>query len=115
MATYDSLALGALPVLILFFQELSDAILPDAFEILDHTHSKMSSVALADMLKPCAGEVAAFVTILHLTPQEPFACFFKEGALLVCRPATNAVRHSDTLVFYVVLACLPATVSIFPN
>ncbi len=98
MARYYPTAIGTFPSLLFLFKELTDAIFPDEFEVLDHTHPVEASVAVIDMVESFAGIIIAFVAVLYLATQEEVAFLLKESALLISRSATCAVRHSDSLV-----------------
>jgi len=67
MAAYHTATLGASPLLLLFFQEFIDTIIPDIFQVLNHTHSEMCSVSLIKMLKSFAWKIFAFIAIFHIT------------------------------------------------
>jgi hypothetical protein len=53
------------------------------------------------MTKPLAWIIRAFITVLYVLTQEQVASLLEEGALLVSWPATDAVRYSDSLAFYI--------------
>ncbi len=70
MTTYNSPTLRALPSLLLLFKELSNAILLDGFQVLNHTHPVIHPISLVDIAEPPAGEIIAFMTVFHLAIQE---------------------------------------------
>jgi hypothetical protein len=70
MATYSSPALRALPSLLLLFKELSNAILLNGFQVLNHTHPEIHPVSLVDMAELPAGKIIAFITVFYLAIQE---------------------------------------------
>ena len=101
MARYYPAAPGAFPFVLFLFKEFLDAILFDKFEVVDHTHPVMSSVAFIDMAEPLAGKIIALVTVFNLAISEQIASLFEEGTVLISWPATGTVRHSDSLASYV--------------
>ena len=101
MARYCPPALRAFPFVLFLFKEFLDAILFDKFEVLDHTHAVLFSVAFIDMAEPLAGKIIALVTIFNLAISEQIASLFEEGAVFISCPATGTVRHSDSLASYI--------------
>ena len=101
MARYYPTAPGAFPSGLFLFKEFLDAILFDKFEVVDHTHPVMSSVAFIDMAEPLAGKIIALITVFNLAISEQIASLFEEGTVLISWPATGTVRHSDSLASYV--------------
>jgi len=101
VARYYPTAPGAFPSGLFLFKELLDAILLDEFEVLDHTHHVLSSVAFIDMAEPLAGKIIALVTVFNLAISEQIASLFEEGAVLISWPAAGTVRHSDSLDSYI--------------
>lgn len=97
MARYYPTAPGTFPSLLFLFKELLDAILLDEFEVLDHTHPVMSSVAFIDMAEPLAGKIIALVTVFNLAISEQIASLFQKSTFLISWPAVGTVRHSDSL------------------
>ena len=113
MARYYPTAPGAFPSVLFLSKELLDAILLNEFEVLDHTHPVMSSVAFIDMAEPLTGKITALVTVFNLAINEEIASLFEECALLISWSATDTVRYSDPLALYLmfkskVLAAYPA-------
>ena len=70
MTTYNSTTLRALPSLLFLFKELSNAILLDGFQVLNHTHPEIHPVSLVDMVEPLAGKIIAFITVFYLAIHE---------------------------------------------
>ena len=66
-------------------------------EIINHTHTKKSLIALIIVFQVFAGKLFAFITELHLVVQKQLASFLEKRTLLVSWSATDAVRHSDSL------------------
>jgi len=82
MAAYYPITIGALPLLLLSFQEFIHTFVSDAFQVLNHAQMVFGSITLIKGFKPAAGEVLAFIT----EPYKPFpnqvAVLFHESTVL---------------------------------
>jgi len=94
---------GTSPFVLFIFEKLFDTVRLDGFEVLDHAHPEICSVALVDMAKPFTGEIIAFVTIFYVAIQEQRTSLFKEGTLFISWSAPATIRHSNALAFYIIL------------
>jgi len=103
VARYYPTAPRAFPFVLFLFKEFLDAILFDEFEVLNHTHPVMSSVAFIDMAEPLAGKIIALVTVFNLAISEQITFLFQKSTFFISWPATGTVRHSDSLALYIML------------
>ena len=101
MAADHPTARGTLPSPLLPFKKPIYAMLPDNFEVLDHAHPEMASVALVEVNQAFTGEIPAFIAVRHPAIQEQVAPLLEEGTLLISRPTAGAVRHSYTLALHI--------------
>jgi len=102
VAAYGCSTIGAFPYLLLVFKESANAVLPDIFQVFNHAHPVIFSVAFVDSTESLAGEIIAFVAVFYLTVQQQVASLFEESAVFISWPATGTVRHPDALAFYVI-------------
>jgi hypothetical protein len=102
-------ALGALPLILFFFKKPLDAFPPDVFQILNQVHPEKGPVALIDAFQPPAGKIRAFIAIFYLPTHEKNTSLLEEGTLLASGPATDAVRHSDSVAPDIMLESKIAT------
>ena len=91
-----------MPFLLFLFEKFLDAILPDVLKVLSHTHPEITFIAFIEALETIAGKILAFITVLYLALHEQIAFLLEEGALLISWPATDALRHSDSLTPYII-------------
>ena len=102
MAAYDSPAIRTFPFVPLLNKQSAYTFILDGFKVLNHAHPEEVSISLVYMLEAFARETTTFITILDSAIQEEIAPLFKEGALLISRPAAGTIRHSDSLTSHIV-------------
>ena len=79
MNTYELAALGTGPPFLFVSNELSYAELVDVYEIVNHTHTILGSIALIQVIQPVArkpvtAEAVADFTLLYLLTVLDSAC-----------------------------------------
>ena len=91
MAAYYITAIGASPLLPLSFKEFVDTLVPDVFQVLNHTHMVFGAVPFIESFQPSAGKALALIT-------EPYQSFPDQVAMLSHEDAVLATRHTTGAV-----------------
>ena len=103
MATDQFTTIPTFPRLFLIIKELLNPILFDEIQILYHTHSITRFVSTVNSSQPITWKATALKTENDLIICQLRTMFFQKSTVLVSWSAAYAIRHSDALVFHVIL------------
>jgi hypothetical protein len=103
MATDQFTTTLAFPRLFLAIKELLNPILFDEIQILYHAHSVTRFVPTVNGSQPITWKATALKTENNLIICQLRTMFFQKSTFLVSWSAAYAIRHSNVLVFHIIL------------
>jgi hypothetical protein len=103
MATDQFTTTLTFPRLFLAIKELFNSVLFHEIQILYHAHSVTRSVPAVNCSQPITWKAAALKTESDLIICQFGTMFFQKNTFLVSWSATYAIRHSNALVFHIIL------------
>jgi hypothetical protein len=103
MATDQFPTTHAFPRLFLAIKELLNSILFDEIQILYHAHSETRSVPTVNGSQSITWKATALKTESNFIICQFGTMFFQKSTFLVSWSAAYAIRHSNALVFHIIL------------
>jgi hypothetical protein len=103
MATDQFTTTPTFPRLFLTIKELLNSILFDEIQILYHAHSVTISVSTVNGSQPITWKATALKTESDLIICQFGTMFFQKSTFLVSWSAAHTIRHSNALLFHIIL------------